>query len=107
VGVRIGTLAEWTQWIEDSGFVVEKAMSAPMRLLEPDRMLRDEGLFGVAKFLFNVARTPGARKRLMSVRSVFRKYQSNLCAVALVRCQWGLPDHEERELRTGRWYWVP
>lgn len=84
VGVRIGTVVEWTQWIEDCGFVVEKATSAPMRLLEPDRMLHDEGLFGVAKFLFNVARTPGARKRLMGVRSVFRKYQTNLCAVALV-----------------------
>jgi SAM-dependent methyltransferase len=84
VGVRIGTVAEWTQWVEDCGFVVEKAKIAPMRLLEPGRMLRDEGLLGVSRFLFNVVRTPGARKRLTSVRGIFRKYRSDLCAIALV-----------------------
>lgn len=84
VGVRIGTVSEWVQWVSGCGFVVEHTKLAPMRLLEPDRMLRDEGYLGTAKFLFNVIRTPGARRRLSRLRNVFRKYQSNLCAVALV-----------------------
>jgi hypothetical protein len=55
-----------------------------MHLLEPARIIQDEGLFGAGKFVFNVLTTPGARRRLLHVRSVFRKYDSNLCAVALV-----------------------
>lgn len=84
VGVRIGTVAEWRRWVNDCGLIVEQSTTAPMRLLEPNRMLRDEGPVGMAKFLFNVMRTPGARRRLFGLRNIFRKYQSNLCAVALI-----------------------
>ena len=58
--------------------------TAPMRLLEPDRMLRDEGLLGMTRFVFNVLRTPDAAERLLSVRRVFRKYQGHLSAIAIV-----------------------
>lgn len=84
VGVRIGTIAEWTQWLADGGFEVEQCMTAPMRLLEPDRIVRDEGYWGAARFLLNVVRTPGARKRLVELRRVFQQYESRLCAVALI-----------------------
>ena len=84
VGVRIGTIAEWTRWLGDSGFEVEQCKESPMRLLEPDRIVRDEGYAGAVRFMFNVLRTPGARKRLFELRRVFRQYQSSLCAVALV-----------------------
>jgi len=84
VGVRIGTVAHWRQWLEAEGFAVEEQRTAPMRLLELDRMLADEGALGVARFVFNMARTPGATNRLREVSSVFRKHANHLCAVALV-----------------------
>lgn len=84
VGVRIGTVREWQSWVTDAGFSIEATANKPMKLLEPDRLIRDEGVFGMAKFLTNVARTPGAARRLLRVRAAFRKYSSNLCAVAIV-----------------------
>lgn len=84
VGVRIGTVGEWKSWLSDAGFVVQDAVTAPMRLLEPERLIRDEGIAGAARFIFNALRTPGARKRLVSVRRCFRRHRANLCAVAIV-----------------------
>jgi SAM-dependent methyltransferase len=84
VGVRIGTVAQWRGWLEEAGFEVEQQHRAPMRLLRLDRLLRDEGLLGTARFLFNTATTKGATRRLLDVSSVFRKHERHLCAVALV-----------------------
>ena len=84
VGVRIGTVDEWTRWVTEAGFEVESITTKPMHLLEPRRLIQDEGLFGACKFVFNALTTPGARRRLLQVRSAFRKYNSNLCAIALV-----------------------
>ncbi len=84
VGVRIGTVVQWRQWLEDHGFVVEERQTAPMRLLEVDRMVADEGVLGLARFTVNMLRTPGATTRLRQVSSVFRKHAEHLCAVALV-----------------------
>lgn len=84
VGVRIGTVSEWTSWLAAEGLVVESTMTAPMRLLEPERLLADEGAAGLTRFVFNMLRTPGATKRLMEVRSVFRKHEAHLLAVALI-----------------------
>jgi SAM-dependent methyltransferase len=84
VGVRIGTVSEWKQWLENAGFAIYAVTTKPMRLLEPDRLIRDEGPFGAARFVFNVMRTPGAAPRLLKLRRTFRKHQSNLCAVAIV-----------------------
>src|SRR5690606_21810204 len=66
VGVRIGTESRWRELLEAHGFKIEKVTVAPMRLLEADRLLRDEGLAGTARFAFNALRTPGAISRLRS-----------------------------------------
>lgn len=84
VGVRIGTSVQWTRWLEEAGFEVERVTTTPMRLLEPARLLRDEGLAGAARFVFNAVRTPGAASRLLGVRGAFRRNRQHLCAVALV-----------------------
>lgn len=84
VGVRIGTVSEWAAWLAGEGLVVDSIKTTPMRLLEPKRLLADEGAVGLARFIFNTLRTPGARERLMKVRSVFRKHAAHLVAVALV-----------------------
>ncbi len=84
VGVRIGTVSRWRAWLEAHGFEIEEVRIAPMRLLEPDRLVRDEGALGAARFAVNALRTPGAARRLRSVRASFREHRHQLCAVAIV-----------------------
>ncbi len=84
VGVRIGTVAEWRRWIEELGFEVTATKTAAMRLLEPERLIRDEGILGALRFASNALRTPGAVSRLREVRAAFRAHAAHLCAVAIV-----------------------
>ncbi|MFO7156686.1 MAG: class I SAM-dependent methyltransferase [Pseudomonadota bacterium] len=84
VGVRIGTPEEWKALLESNGFVVRAQTTVPMRLLELDRLLDDEGLFGVARMAFNAIRTPGALARLRQMRRAFRSQRDRLCAICLV-----------------------
>lgn len=84
VGVRIGPVAEWKRWLQESGFEIESTMTAPMSLLEPSRLIRDEGPFGTLRLIANALRTPGARQRLLGVRAAFRAHAQQLCAVAIV-----------------------
>jgi ubiquinone/menaquinone biosynthesis C-methylase UbiE len=84
VGVRIGTVHDWATWLEEAGFEIQDVMQAPMRLLELDRLIADEGIPGTARFVANVIRTPGAARRLREVRRVFRAHRFDLCAVGLI-----------------------
>ncbi len=84
VGVRIGTVRDWKQWLEQAGFTIEQMTTAPMHLLEPARLIRDEGAAGTMRFIFNALRTPGAPRRLRAVRGVFRRYRAHLCAIGLI-----------------------
>jgi hypothetical protein len=36
------------------------------------------------RFVFNALRTPGAPRRLRSVRGVFRRYREHLCAIGVI-----------------------
>ena len=84
VGVRPLTSIEWRQLLESVGLVVTSVETAPMHLLEPSRLVRDEGFFRAIRFVFNVARHPAARRRVLTMRRVFRKYKQHLAAVAIV-----------------------
>lgn len=84
VGVRIGTPEDWTALLERAGFEVRELTTLPMRLLEFDRLVADEGVFGVARMAVNAVRTPGAIARLKEMRQNFRKHADSLCAIAIV-----------------------
>lgn len=84
VGVRIGTVRDWTGWLEQAGFTIDQVTTAPMHLLEPARMIRDEGVAGAMRFIANALRTRGAARRLRSVRRVFRRHREHLCAVGVI-----------------------
>lgn len=84
VGVRPLSVSEWRELIEAEGFEIKSEVRAPMHLLEPRRLLSDEGLKGTIRFAWNVVRDREARARIFLMRSVFRRYQSNLAAVSLV-----------------------
>ncbi|MBK7819852.1 MAG: class I SAM-dependent methyltransferase [Tessaracoccus sp.] len=84
VGARPLTRPGWVALLEDAGLVVEWTSTNPMRLLEPSRLVADEGLLGAARFALNVARFPEARTRIRAMRSVFRAHSDHLAAIALV-----------------------
>ncbi len=84
VGARPLTTAEWKALFESTGFIVETVQLVPMHLLEPLRLLRDEGLLRSCRFLWNVCRTPEARKRITRMRSAFRQHRHNLRAILLI-----------------------
>lgn len=84
VGVQPLVVPEWQQFFERAGFRIVWEGRAPMRLLEPGRLIRDEGLGGALRFAANLVRRPDALRRVASMRRVFRDYRSHLEAVAFV-----------------------
>lgn len=84
VGARPLTREEWRTLLEEAGFEVSKVETAPMRLLEPGRLVRDEGLAGALRFAGNVLRDAAARRRVLRMRAVFRRNRDRISAIALV-----------------------
>lgn len=84
VGARPLTTEEWTRLLEEEGFEVEVYTTAPMHLLEPTRLIQDEGLAGVLRIAFNVLQDATARKRVLGMRSVFQRNKDHLCAISII-----------------------
>ena len=84
VGARPLPLEAWKDLLTDAGLVVEWTGTAPMHLLEPGRLVQDEGLLGAARFWRNVRRTPGARDRVRAMRQAFQLQGELLSAVGMV-----------------------
>jgi len=75
-GVRPLTISEWRSLLEAEGFEIQSADTAPMSLLEPGRLIRDEGLARALRFAWNALRDSEARHRVLEMRSVFRRYRA-------------------------------
>jgi len=78
------TVGGWRGLFEEHGFRVLAEHAAPMHLLEPRRLLADEGVAGALRFAWNVVRDKESRDRVFQMRQVFRKYREHLMAVAMV-----------------------
>jgi len=84
VNARPLTAAEWEELLVQEGFQVRWQRTAAMRLLEPVRMIADEGLLRTLRIAWNIARRPAARTRILTMRRVFRRYRPHINAVAFV-----------------------
>jgi SAM-dependent methyltransferase len=84
VGVRPLTITEWRELLLAAGLTIVAENTAPMHLLEPARIVRDEGLLRALRFAWNVATHAAARCRVLKMRSIFRKYNQHLAAIAIV-----------------------
>lgn len=82
-GVRPLTVKEWRHLLEGEGFEVKAVETAPMALLEPARVVRDEGFFRALRFAFNVLRDGDARRRVFEMRRVFRRHREQIAAVVV------------------------
>ncbi len=86
VDTRPLTESEWRALLEGKGFQVKHTAMAPFSLLEPSRVLRDEGPLGALRIVGNVVRNGAARRRVFAMRSVMRQYRHILAAV-VITCQ--------------------
>ena len=84
VGARPLTVPEWRTLLEAEGFIVHTQATAPMHLLEPKRLIQDEGFWAALRFVWNVLRDSEARHRVKTMRKVFQTYEENLAAIMLV-----------------------
>lgn len=83
VGARPLTSPEWRSLLEAEGFRIVSEMPAPMHLLRIPRILRDEGILGAGRIAWNVLQDRRARKRVLEMRRVFKKYERFLSAIVL------------------------
>lgn len=85
VNARPLTNAEWRALLQSAGFeVLEETRFAPMRLLQPARIIADEGLGGALRFARNVLRMPDERGRVFEMRKTFSAHREALTAVGIV-----------------------
>ncbi len=84
VNARPLTEDEWRAALDRSGFDVEVVRFAPMALLEPRRVIADEGLLRTLRFAANVIRDGAARRRILAMRSVFTRHRANLAAIEII-----------------------
>ena len=93
-GVRPLAVSEWRSLLESEGFEVQSVDMASMSLLEPRRLISDEGFAGALRFAWNVLRDSEARRRVFEMRSVSALSQQ-LSASRL----WPPRDEYQRNLR--------
>lgn len=78
------TSTEWHELLASEGFGVQEGSTAPMHLLEPSRLIADEGLIGALKFGWNLLRNRDARQRVLAMRRAFRRFDAHLGAITIV-----------------------
>ncbi|RCW64544.1 methyltransferase domain-containing protein [Saliterribacillus persicus] len=84
VNARPLTISEWKEILEQNDFSILKVETAPMHLLNIQRLIEDEGVKGTLKLGYNILSTPKARARVLDMKSIFRKYSKYLGAVSIV-----------------------
>lgn len=84
VNARPLTTSEWTQLLVEAGFEIVTVDHAPMALLNPRRVLADEGVFGALRIVGNLIRRGAARRRVIGMRRTFQRHRKSLTAVAVV-----------------------
>lgn len=84
VNARPLTVAEWRVLLGNHGLTVQDVTTVPMALLQPRRLIADEGVFGAMRFTKNVVTHHDARRRVLLMRRTFRRYRHELAAVALI-----------------------
>jgi SAM-dependent methyltransferase len=84
VNARPLTPREWQQLLAEHGLVVDRVETAPMALLQPGRLISDEGLIGALRFARNLVTHRDARRRVLAMRKTFRTHRAHLTAIAIV-----------------------
>ncbi len=89
VNARPHTVSEWKQLLEEAGLQVQMVRFDDLALLEPQRILADEGVVGTLRFARNLARDKQARRRVRTMARTMRSQKAALHAVGLVAVKTG------------------
>lgn len=73
----------WFNLCQQAGLQVLRHQTGEMKLLNPARVIQDEGLGDAIKFFWNVLTQPLVRNRLLAIRKVFQEYQQELGYIVL------------------------
>lgn len=84
VNTRPLTQAEWRSILENEGFLIRNLWTRPMMLLEPSRIIKDEGVFNTLTTVYNVIRRPKARRKILEMRRLFQAHRNEIRAIAIV-----------------------
>jgi hypothetical protein len=84
VGVQPLCRSEWIRLLEQNGLKVVWCGEAPMHLLEPRRLLQDEGWIGSMRIAFRMTTKPELASRILAMRRLFAGYGEHLGAISLV-----------------------
>jgi cyclopropane fatty-acyl-phospholipid synthase-like methyltransferase len=72
------TLSEWKTACQKAGLTLQQQQTGVMRLLNFSQMLRDDGLLGTVKIIWNVLTNSNLRQRVLQMRRSFQQHQNNL-----------------------------
>ena len=84
VGVQPLCSIEWKELLEQQGLKVTWRGEADLDLLEPRRMLQDEGVFRCLRIACNVLGDGVLRQRILAIRRVFHRYREHLGAISII-----------------------
>jgi hypothetical protein len=84
IRARALTQAEWTAMLEEAGFVVRQVQSAPMLLLAPKSLIRDEGWAGTLRLLGRTVRQPVVLRRVIDLWKTMHRERRHLGAVVII-----------------------
>ena len=84
VRARPLTLAEWTDLLEGAGFTIGQVHPAPLLLLAPGTLVRDEGLAGTLRLLGRIVRRPVVLRRVADLWKVIFRERRNLGSVVII-----------------------
>jgi SAM-dependent methyltransferase len=84
VGARPLTRTEWTELLKESGFRVVDVRPAPMLLLSPATVVRDEGVGGTARLVARILRSRVATRRVVDLWRTMHRDRHHLGSVAIL-----------------------
>lgn len=78
------TTLQWREFMASHGLEIIAENQRPVRLLEPERIIEDEGEARAFEFAWNILQDDVAIRRFREIRSVFNTHGKNLCGYSLV-----------------------
>lgn len=81
--VHVAPLTEegWKALLTDNGFEIATCETSPLRLLEPGRLIADEGYFGAFRFIQRTLCDSQARSRVLAMRCAMSRNSDKLQAI--------------------------
>lgn len=68
----------WREAVTTAGLTVQQQGTGKMGLLNLRQMIRDEGILGTLRIMWNVLTRPDLRSRILKMRNAFQKYRNDL-----------------------------